>query len=329
MNVHSQSIISNHVAKMDGAPLNLRQILVPVDFSEPSKAALLYALRFAKRFGAKLTVIHVAQPIPHHHPLSMTPESMLHNAEACLAGFCAGMGCGPGAIETRVIRQGNAFHEICDAAHAYKCDLVIIGTYGRGGLRHMLLGSTAERVVRQSCCPVLVVHQQADEAESTGTSGADASIALPPLQFRKLLVPMDFSDCAKKALRCAGALAGKFGAQITLLHTVQLAPVIGEAPLMDIESIECQMRENAQRDLEVLRKTVDVNVPSEILVRAGSPPEEIIKVARERDIDLIVISTYGHAGVAHVLLGSTAEKVVRHASCPVLVLRQCQHEFVG
>ena len=97
---------------------------------------------------------------------------------------------------------------------------------------------------------------------------------------------------------------------------------------MDVRLVQRQIRESGKKELETLQRTVADNVSSETALRQGSPYVEIIKAAKELGIDLIILATHGRTGLAHVFLGSTAERVVRHAGCPVLVVRESERDFV-
>jgi nucleotide-binding universal stress UspA family protein len=145
----------------------------------------------------------------------------------------------------------------------------------------------------------------------------------PAFRLRKILVPVDFSECSSKALQYAIAFARQFGAELVLLHVVHPYPPMPEMGPVDAESMV-----DAHEQMESFQKTVGSVVPCKTMVRTGSGHGEIIAMAKELGVDLIVISTHGRTGLEHVLLGSTAEKVVRHAGCPVLVVRQHQHEFI-
>jgi universal stress protein A len=147
------------------------------------------------------------------------------------------------------------------------------------------------------------------------------------LNFKNILVPTDFSKISHKALEYAVAIAKQFGARITMLHVIEPLPYpvdltyvpMGEGfPIQPIEE-----------DLNALAKRlVEPQLLKEALVRVGSAFEEITNVARDCAADLIVITTHGRTGIRHVVMGSTAERVVRHAPCPVLVVRKREHEFV-
>jgi nucleotide-binding universal stress UspA family protein len=148
--------------------------------------------------------------------------------------------------------------------------------------------------------------------------------ALPIFSLKKILVPVDFSDCANKALTYAAALAQQFGAELTLINVAQNYAVPEMVPLaVDLDAVDY-----AKRELQILRLNVGSAAACHTLLRRGVPYVEIVAAAKELGSDLIVISTRGHTGLAHVILGSTAEKVVRQAPCPVLVVREKEHEFI-
>jgi universal stress protein A len=152
----------------------------------------------------------------------------------------------------------------------------------------------------------------------------DNSKVLTLFRLKKILVPVDFSDCSKKALMYAVALARQFGAEITLLHVIPAAP-----PVPEFGSVDLVSADEAQTELKKTQALIADAVPSRILVKAGEPCTQIVAMAGITGSDLIIISTRGRTGLARVFAGSTAEKVVRHAGCPVLVVRPCEHEFVS
>lgn len=148
-------------------------------------------------------------------------------------------------------------------------------------------------------------------------------------RLNKILVPIDFSECAKKALRYALPLASQHGAALTLLYVVPANYAVGEYGGIDYASLEAEMRASGERQLaSLIVDEIGERVPADPLVQCGSPAAEIVAVARRMPADLIVISTHGHTGLKHALLGSSAEYVVRHAPCPVLVVREHEREFL-
>jgi nucleotide-binding universal stress UspA family protein len=152
------------------------------------------------------------------------------------------------------------------------------------------------------------------------------------IDLHRILVPTDFSKWSRNALTYGVAFAEKFGAEIHLLHVVQdLALFIPEAVMMappmapPVEQFISSARAALERVVQDLALPALRIVPE---VAEGVPFTEIVRCAREKDIDLIVMGTHGHTGLAHMLLGSVAEKVVRKAPCPVLTVRHPEHEFV-
>jgi nucleotide-binding universal stress UspA family protein len=152
------------------------------------------------------------------------------------------------------------------------------------------------------------------------------------IDLRRILVPTDFSKHSHNALQYAVAFAEKFGAELHLLHVVQdlalfLPDTVAVSPVAapPVDQLTAAVREallRVIRDNGLERLTVCPEV------REGTPFYEIIRCAREKDVDLIVMGTHGRSGLAHVLLGSVSEKVVRKAPCPVLTVRHPEHEFI-
>jgi len=145
--------------------MRLQSILVPTDFSEPSAKALHYALALAKQFDAKITLLHIVEPIGAtpdfaYNPLVLETETVMASARKQLHRLIEKEGIRPALIKSTVVRNGVPFHEIAQAAATLKIDLIVISTHGYTGLKHVLLGSTAERVVRHAPCPVLVVRKE-------------------------------------------------------------------------------------------------------------------------------------------------------------------------
>ena len=150
-----------------------------------------------------------------------------------------------------------------------------------------------------------------------------------PFKLRKILVPVDFSGCSKKALQYAIPFAKQFNASLTLLYVVQLDYAYGEFGAVDYPALEKEMRESGEKKLaELAEEEIEEALLATTLVKSGRPVTEIVEAARKLDIDLIIMSTHGHTGLKHVFLGSTTENVVRYAPCPVLTVREHEHEFV-
>lgn len=144
----------------------IRSILVPIDFSPPSAQALKYAAALATQFGAKITLLNVVQPVAMpdfaYSPLMMENDKVMAQTKRELERVPVSQDVDSTLIDKVVVRKGVPFHEITGAAESLKADLIVIATHGYTGLKHVLLGSTAERVVRHAPCPVLVVRGKPD-----------------------------------------------------------------------------------------------------------------------------------------------------------------------
>jgi len=150
-----------------------------------------------------------------------------------------------------------------------------------------------------------------------------------PFKLRQILVPIDFSDCSKKALEYAVPFAREHNAVLTLLYVADPAYNVGEYGGIDYAQLEGSMREEGEKELaQMAADQLRGKVSTHTLVRLGSPAREIIEAARSLPADIIVISTHGRTGLKHVFLGSVAEHVVQRAPCPVLVVREHEREIL-
>jgi len=154
--------------KASPSRFHIESVLVPLDFSGQSKKALAYAVPFAEQFGAKLTLLHVVEPVATPDfaatfPLALENDKVMAGCKGKLEHLIKEQAIDPKLVEKALVRDGRSFHEITEAARTLKVDLIIISTHGHRGLKHVLLGSTTERVVRHAPCPVLVVREREHE----------------------------------------------------------------------------------------------------------------------------------------------------------------------
>jgi nucleotide-binding universal stress UspA family protein len=296
-----------------------KRILVPTDFSRPSLKAIPYALAVSPQCGAVVHLLHVVDTTEYPPPtlltLPLVPQTELNRRLMKQLQATAGMydtgGC---AIHVLKLREGRAYAEICAAARRLNADLIVIATHGYTGYKHTFLGSTAERVVQHSPCPVLVVRQHLRHRD--GSNGQRRKIGV---RLAKILVPIDFSDCSKAALTYASGLARDFRAELRLVHVISphWYPFGDKYAALDAARLIEDASRAAQKQMCSMAAKSNLRYSAE--VRRGSPTIEICKAANE-DFDLIVTSTHGRTGLGHVLIGSTAERVLRYARCPVLVI---------
>ncbi len=287
--------------------MTIHKILCPVDFSESSGAALGLAVRLAKDAGATVTLAHVVQPSYVLAPdagyvLRSIQDVASQEADTGLAACKAdGERIAPG-VPIEVVRlDGTPWDSLCRQAREGAFDLIVMGTHGRTGLAHALVGSVAERVVRHAPCPVLVTRA--------------AAAAGPP--FRQILCAVDFSEPSREALRFAAELAKQGGATLTVMHVyAKHAPADDRA----VEEKVDQLRPALTEWQETARALGAPRV--EVAWEEGRAWQAIVRRAAEQHHDLVVVGTHGRTGLEHVFLGSVAERVLRHAPCSVLAVRK-------
>jgi nucleotide-binding universal stress UspA family protein len=211
------------------------------------------------------------------------------------------------------MRIGAPYEEIVDEAGKRQADLVVVGTQGRGAIGKFLMGSTAERVCRHAACSVLAVRH------------STAAIT-PELKLGKILVPTDLSENSFTAINYSAKLAKLTGAHLTLFHVFQIPDYVtspnislsSRAAQPDIAAAQCRALDRLQSLREVVTAS---GLDADVGMRTGVPYQEIIGEAEKVSPDLIVVGTQGATGISRYLLGSTAERILRHSSCPVLVAR--------
>jgi nucleotide-binding universal stress UspA family protein len=157
-------------------------------------------------------------------------------------------------------------------------------------------------------------------------------ISLPEVNLKAILVPIDFSESSRKAMHYALSFARQFNAEVLLLHVIEFTPLttpVPPLPIIQDETTRVTLRESAAKQLALWRDEINSQAAVRASMRDGvSAHAEIVNAATEGNIDLIILGTRGRTGLAHLLIGSTAERVVRHAPCPVLVVREREHDFV-
>ncbi len=146
------------------------------------------------------------------------------------------------------------------------------------------------------------------------------------MNVRSILLPTDFSECAGHALPAAASLARMWGARLICLHVIEpIVPIVGWTPIAEplpVADISEQFADSAARELpKVAQREECVGLDVEDVITRGEAASEIVRIAKERAVDLIVISSHGRTGIDRMLFGSTAEAVVRYAHCPVLVVK--------
>jgi nucleotide-binding universal stress UspA family protein len=217
-------------------------------------------------------------------------------------------------VHTR-IATGIPSEEVLAVAEAEDTDLIVVGTRGKTGLAHVVLGSTAERIIRTAPCPVLAVRTEGGGTERTGSGRRH------PAPLDRILVPIDFSDCSLDALEYAVVVAQRAKASLLLLHVLEPVLYGLDFTLPQLTKREQTKEAATERLADVVSALTAVQVPSEHLIRGGNPGDSILDVARTKPADMIIMGTHGRRGLSHAFYGSVAEFVLRKSPCPVLTVR--------
>jgi nucleotide-binding universal stress UspA family protein len=297
--------------------IEFEHILCPVDFSESSIRSLAHAAALAKWYDAQLTVVHVAPTFDPAHvlgevgvPVRVVNPVTREEVAAEIRRVADLTHVSPAAVIT--VQAGDPSSVIIDHALTQRADLIVMGTHGRRGVRRLLLGSVAERVLHEAPCPVLTVSPQTD--------GGSSDI----VTFKRILCPIDFSTSALHALGFALNLARQAGGLVTLLHVVEWLPE--DEPLASAHFSVLEFRRHMVDGVEQrLRGLVAEEsrgwCATDPVILFGRPYREILRVAHANSLELIVIGAQGRGGPELALFGSTTQQVVRGATCPVLTVR--------
>lgn len=298
------------------SPPKFARILVPTDFSRHAAQALRYAVPLARQVGGQISLLHVLEwpVIPATLGAAMTDEVRITSAVKQRLDELARTTLPAELLGKTLVRVGRAYQDIAESARGLRMDLIVIATQGRTGVKRALLGSTAERVVRHAPCPVLTVRPVAH-----ARTPSLKSKSLAP-RINRILVPVDFSPHSKAAVCFAARLAETMRARLGLLHVVAPLPLNSTRYRAEIRQYDAETKLEARRQLTALAATVPQGVKVDVFLRQDLPRRGIVAAAREWRSDLIVMPTRGLTGVKYIVLGSTAEAVVRHAQGPVLTL---------
>jgi nucleotide-binding universal stress UspA family protein len=215
-----------------------------------------------------------------------------------------------GILATTHIATGLPSEEVNSIALAEDADMIVVGTRGKSGLAHVLLGSTAERLIRTAPCPVLAVHMP--KAEDPVGQG---------ITVNRILVPTDLSECSLEAVQYGRVVASQAKASIELLHIMEPACYGLDFTIGTSDERE-QKRKTATKRLEALSSELTAaGIVVKISLLGGVPADTILDLGHKTSSDLIVMGTHGRRGLSHVLAGSVTEAVLRRGTIPVLAVR--------
>ena len=318
---------------------HIARILVPVDLSPASELSSLYAVQLARAFRAEVVFLHVISEASRAGKLFFPQILSVEEGEAArqaeekealkrLSEFLRPLPL-KGVRHSEQVEWGVPFVEILQAVEAFHPDLVIQGTHGATGLETRVIGGTAQRVIRKTRCPVISIKPGefgsflARIAEGIGLrAGVEGALARETYHFppRKVLFPTDFSEHSRPAKDYAAFVAVKAGAEMIVLHATEEK----EEEVEEGKRPEAGEHRPAHEEMEEIVREIKALYPdlriTPRVVRAR-PASAILKAVIREEIDIVVMGTHGRTGIRLMFTGSTADRVIRNAPCPVLTMR--------
>jgi nucleotide-binding universal stress UspA family protein len=288
-------------------------ILVPLDGSPLAEGALPHAAALAEASGSKITLVIVWEEIEEsllRGQPDLAAQIALSGQEACrrYADEQAEKLTRAGFEVTTNVLTGRAADEILKTASDVDARFIALSSHGRGGIQRWWAGSVATAVMRQADIPVLVVGPRALQRESRGA-------------FKHVLVPLDGSELAERALEIATGLVSKTGGRLLLVQVLRWSTqaFLFGVPDVDAARVDQELTKASGEYLDKTREAL--SVPAETRVMHGVPADELLALVESEDIDLVVMGTHGRGTLMRVALGSVAERMV-HAKAPVLLVRE-------
>ena len=281
------------------------KILLATDGSEDAELATTTVGALAKSTGSELHLVNVGVVAPALlAPLDVEPARVEREVRDVLGEQARKVENVGGAVAQSHVRVGEAAREVVNLAEEIGTGLIAVGSRGRGKAKRMLMGSVSDAVVRHAHCPVMVVRRK-------------------PVVFpSKILLATDGSEEAELAARTAADLAGKTGSELHLVHVLVLPPETLYDPFGTDAREEFEKRGRAR--LEELTEKLEASggAVEGAHFRVGSPDAEIVAQAEEVGADMVVLGSRGLGVMRRALMGSVSDSVVRHAHCPILVVRE-------
>jgi nucleotide-binding universal stress UspA family protein len=280
------------------------KILLATDGSEDAELAATTAVGVARSTASELHVVHTYRTVPSVHFDALVRQEMEREAQGVLDGQVKQIEGLGGSVAQARLSEGGAAEEIAALAEEIGAGLITVGSRGRGRIRRLLVGSVSDAVVRHAHCPVMVVRWK-------------------PVVFpAKILLATDGSEEATLALQTAADLSERTGSELHVIH-------VGEVPLVYHPErhgygAEYEEHERGARQLleaQVGRMKAAGGTVAQAHLSMGRADEEIVVLAEELGADLVAVGSRGLGGVRRAMVGSVSDSVVRHAHCPVLVVR--------
>ena len=291
----------------------IKKILCAIDRSPSSLQAFGYALALARWQSARLNLLEVIEEaLPPGVNRAPTSDGVPNETRTTLERDLRRVLTARRASDVKVeisLRNGNVVQEILAQAKTSRPDLMVIGSHGRGGIQRLVLGSVAEKVLRLATCPVLTVRRGVRLVRRSRSP------------FETILCPTDFSAAANKAVAYAKRLAQEADAKLILMTAVE-SPFGDEVTSGAVAELQKSIASNASDALTRLLPRPASNGPrAQAIVAVGKASAAIVKVARARSVDLIVMGVSGRGALDVAILGSTTHHVIREGAWPVLTVR--------
>jgi nucleotide-binding universal stress UspA family protein len=300
--------------------VSITRILCPVDFSDCSRLALQYAVAMGKWYGAGVTAVHAFEnrPVIDAVPLHRGQPVVLKDLDPAavrtnLTEFVE-HAVGDAPVDIELVEGRDVCDEMLRTAGRIGADVIVMGTHGRSGLQHLLLGSVAEKIVRNASRPVLLVPPAAAQ---------DGSPLDVP--FTRIVCAVDFAGESRQAFRLALELAEEADAHLTLVHAIEVPPELQECVTgseIDVPMVRAAADAAARQQLRDM-VPADARTYCKIHtdVRQGQASRAILQAAREHSATLIVMGVHGGNVFDRLIFGSNTHAVLRGARRPVLAVR--------
>jgi len=283
-----------------------KNIIAAFDGSEAGRAALIQSSNWVKRHGGRIILVHAVYfdeeeftlaPEQRERRFKLGKEVCYQTKDMVLSEF--------GVQVESLVCEGEPPDVIVDIAREKKADLIAMGTHGRRGIKRLIMGSVTSKVIVNAPCDVMVVKKPC--AECTG-------------EYKSILVPFDVSEFSKKAIEHACQLSKIDSAEIKILYVIPRYEEMIE--FFKTESIKKSLAQEADRIINEAKKIASNHgITASATIQEGHVGEKIIETANMLKNDLIVMGAHGWKGVSKAIMGSTTERVIMNASCPVLVVK--------
>lgn len=322
--------------------LQPKKIMCAIDFSDPTSEILAYSVALCKEFHAKLFLVHIVDDVKTSFAdsgIAIDDEMLLKQYNSKARELLDSLAKELRIAHEIIITKGNPADKIQQFAFKEEIDLVITGSHGKSGFERLLIGSVTEKLLKILHCPLLVIRDKVGEVIHTDNF---------QITLKKILVGCDFSSDSKLAFNFGLSLAQEFQADLYLVHVVKPTehidlnpadyvnaipvdyPVWGTADYYEIQKkVTTENREKMNSLRSRLEKQLLLMVPEECqawctphaTLLFGEPYRELIKYAKESGMDMIVLGVRGHTLWEKLTVGSTTDRVIREAPCPILAVR--------